>query len=229
MDPGSPPAANQNRKIDGQPPATGEGPQALQQQMAQHTRAQRQGRWRLFLVILVCAAPLLASYFTYYVIKPEGRTNYGELLDPRLYPIPELGGRSLDGKPLALDAWKGKWLMVQISGGDCEAACQKRLYDMRQLRTAQGKERDRIERVWLIDDQQPLDTLIMREYDGMQLLRVRPDLLRAWLPVTPGTTAADHIYLIDPLGNLMMRYPKDADPNKIKKDLYKLLKASAIG
>ncbi|MGI4849532.1 MAG: SCO family protein [Janthinobacterium lividum] len=190
---------------------------------------QRQGRWRLFLIILVCAFPLLGSYFTYYVIKPQGRTNYGDLLDPRLYPIPALGSSGLDGKPLALDTFKGKWLMVQVNGGECAAACQKRLYDMRQLRAAQGKERERIERVWLITDDAPLDTVVMRQFDGTQLLRVKPELLKAWLPATPGTTAADHLYLIDPLGNLMMRFPKDADPNKIKKDLSKLLKASAIG
>jgi hypothetical protein len=100
---------------------------------------------------------------------------------------------------------------------------------MRQLRLAQGKDMDRIERVWLITDDKPLETLVMREYDGTRMLRVKPDALKAWLPVEQGTTAADHIYMIDPLGNLMMRFPKDADPNKIKKDLSKLLKASSIG
>ena len=61
------------------------------------------------------------------------------------------------------------------------------------------------------------------------MLRVKPDVLRAWLPTDAGTTIADHIYMIDPLGNLMMRFPKDADPNKVKKDIAKLLKASSIG
>lgn len=187
------------------------------------------GRGKLFLVLAVCASPLIASYFTYYVIKPSSRTNYGTLLDPRNYPIPALASTALDGSKSSLQDYKGKWLMVQVNDADCQAACQKRLNDMRQLRLAQGKEMDRIERVWLITDDRPLETMLLREYDGMRHLRVSPQVLQAWLPVEQGTLASDHIYLIDPLGNLMMRYPKDADPNKIKKDLAKLLKASAIG
>lgn len=187
------------------------------------------GRGKLFLVLAVCASPLIASYFTYYVIKPSSRTNYGTLLDPRNYPIPALASTALDGSKSSLQDYKGKWLMVQVNDADCQIACQKRLNDMRQLRLAQGKEMDRIERVWLITDDRPLETMLLREYDGMRHLRVSPQVLQAWLPVEQGTLASDHIYLIDPLGNLMMRYPKDADPNKIKKDLAKLLKASAIG
>lgn len=187
------------------------------------------GRWKLFLIILVCAAPIILSYFTYYVIKPESRTNYGTLLDPRDYPIPALATTLLDGAPVTLDAYKGKWIMLQVDQAACASACQTKLHDMRQLRLTQGKEMDRIERVWLITDNQPLDTILIREYDGTHMLRTDAKALQNWLPVDAGTTVADHIYLIDPLGHLMMRYPKDADPNKIKKDLYKLLKASAIG
>jgi cytochrome oxidase Cu insertion factor (SCO1/SenC/PrrC family) len=195
----------------------------------EENKQQTKGRWKLFAVIAVCAAPMIASYLTYYVIKPEGRTNYGALIDPRAHPIPALEATTLDGKPAALDGYKGKWMMVQISEADCPDSCQKRLHDMRQLRLAQGKDMDRIERVWLITDDKPLETMVMREYDGTHMLRVRPDAVKSWLPAEPGTTPADHIYMIDPLGNLMMRFPKDADPNKIKKDLSKLLKASRIG
>ncbi|NMM27258.1 MAG: cytochrome C oxidase subunit I [Glaciimonas sp.] len=190
---------------------------------------QRTGRGKLFLVLAICAAPLIASYFTYYVIKPSSRTNYGTLLDPRNYPMPVLNSAGLDGSQLSLQAYQGKWLMVQANDANCQPSCQKRLNDMRQLRLAQGKEMDRIERVWLITDNKPLDTILLREYDGMRYLRVSPQVLQAWLPVNQGGVVSDHIYLIDPLGNLMMRYPKDADPNKIKKDLIKLLSASAVG
>jgi cytochrome oxidase Cu insertion factor (SCO1/SenC/PrrC family) len=177
----------------------------------------------------ICAAPAIASYLTYYFVKPQARTNYGTLLDPRAWPIPVLGAQGLDGKPLELTALKGKWLMLQVDAGACAAACQKKLYDMRQLRTAQGKERERIERVWLIIDSQAPDTLTLREYDGTRMLRVKPEALQAWLPSEANASPRDHIYLIDPLGNLMMRWPKDADPNKIKRDLGKLLRASGIG
>ena len=192
-------------------------------------QARKAGRWKLLALFAVCAAPLIASYFAYYVAKPQGRTNYGDLIDPRAHPMPALGASTLDGKPAALEALKGKWIMLQVGDAECTASCQKQLRDMRQLRLAQGKDMDRIERVWLVTDDAPLETLLMREYDGTHMLRVRPEALKAWLPAEPGATAADHIYMIDPLGNLMMRFPKQADPGRIKKDIARLLKASRIG
>jgi hypothetical protein len=187
------------------------------------------GRWKLFAIIAVCASPLIGSYLAYYVIKPAGRTNYGEILDPRRYPMPALGATTLDGAPRGIEAYKGKWIMLQADAAACAAACREKLFEMRQLRLTQGKEMDRIERVWLITDTAPLDTVLMKEYDGTRLLRVKREALEKWLPVDAGTTMTDHLYMIDPLGNLMMRFPKDADPNKIKKDLGKLLRASSIG
>jgi glutathione peroxidase-family protein len=195
----------------------------------EESKKQTPGRWKLFAVIAICASPLIASYLTYYVIRPESRTNYGTLIDPRAYPMPALGTTSLDGKPIELEAYKGKWIMLQVDKSDCADPCREKLYEMRQLRLTQGKDMDRIERVWLISDDQPLDTMLMREYDGTHMLRVRPDAVNGWLPAESDTSAADHIYMIDPLGNLMMRFPKNADPNKIKKDLSKLMKASRIG
>lgn len=194
------------------------------------TKQRTNGKWNLLAVIAVCIAPVVASYFTYYVIKPQSRTNYGTLLEPSAYPIPAtLGTATLDGTPAALDAYKGKWVMLSVDSAACADLCRKKLYEMRQLRLAQGKDMDRIERVWLVTDAQPVETMLMREYDGTHMLRVKPDALRAWLPVDGSTVPADHLYMIDPLGNLMMRFPKDADPNKIKKDIAKLLKASRIG
>lgn len=192
-------------------------------------KSKHKGRWKLLAVILVCASPIILSYLTYYVIKPQGRTNYGAFIDPRDYPIPDLGTTTLDGKPITLNAYKGKWIMLQVDSGECPAICEKKLHDIRQLRLAQGKEMERIERVWLITDNKPIDTILMREFDGTNMLRAKADAVRAWLPVEEGTSMGDHIYMIDPLGNLMMRFPKDADPNKIKKDVIKLLKASSIG
>ena len=194
------------------------------------------GRWRLFLIIAICASPMIASYVSYYVIKPTGRTNYGTILDPRKHPMPELHAHLLGetvgavtAKTTGLDAYHGKWIMLSIDSGVCASACQKKLIDVRQLRLTQGKDMERIERVWLLDDEQPVATALLREHDGLHVLHVDQQALKAWLPVTGESQITDHIYLIDPLGNLMMRFPKDANPNLIKKDLTKLLRASAIG
>jgi hypothetical protein len=190
---------------------------------------QSAGRRKMFVVLAICAMPIIASYFTYYVIKPQSRTNYGELIDPRAYPIPPIGATTLDGKPASLDAYKGKWIMLQIDSGDCEQACKQKLLDMRQLRLMQGKEMDRIERVWLVTDDKPIETMVLRQFDGTHVLHAKRDAVNAWLPADQGTTPSDHIYIIDPLGNLMLRFPKNADHDKMKKDIAKLLKASRIG
>jgi peroxiredoxin len=192
----------------------------------------KRGRWMLWLVLLVCASPMIASYFTYYVIKPEKRNNYGTLIDQRAHPVPAMATTTLDGRPQALEQFKGKWVMLMVGPGACPDSCRKQLFALRQLRLMQGKEADRIERVWLITDREPLDTLIIREYDGTHMLRADGATAASWLPADTGTTPADHIYLIDPLGHLMMRFPKDPqlqEVRKVYKDINKLLKASAVG
>jgi hypothetical protein len=191
--------------------------------------ARRNGRLKLFVLLFVCAAPIIASYVTYYIIKPSGRTNYGAFIDQRSHPMPKLASTTLDGRPETLENYAGKWIMVKVGGGACDEACAKQLFAMRQLRTMQGKNMDRVERVWLITDKEPIDTMLIRQYDDTHMLRVAPEQLAKWLPVEAGTRLEDHIFLVDPRSNLMMRFPKDPDPRKVHKDLSKLLKASAIG
>ena len=186
-------------------------------------------RWKLFLVLGICAAPLVLSYLTYYVIKPTSRTNYGTLLDPRNYPMPQLNGVLLGGQAQELSAFKGKWILLQTSHSACLEVCQKNLFNMRQLRLMQGKEMDRIERVVLLTDNEPVDTTLLRQFDGVHFLRVAAKAVQTWLPAEDSGSTQDRLYLIDPLGNLMMRYNVDADPMKVHKDIVKLLKASSIG
>jgi cytochrome oxidase Cu insertion factor (SCO1/SenC/PrrC family) len=197
--------------------------------VAEKTINKARGRWKLFAVLAVCAAPLVASYFMYYVVKPTARNNYGTLIDPREHPMPAMATRTLAGDPVTLQSMGGKWIMLKAGGSDCGQACQDQLFTMRQLRTMQGKEMDRIERVWLITDDQPLETMLMRVNDGTRMLRAPAGAVRQWLPVEAGGNVEEHIYIVDPRGNLMMRFPKNPDPSKMKKDIGKLLKASAIG
>jgi hypothetical protein len=197
------------------------------------------GRWKLLAVLAVCAAPMIFSYLTYYVIKPQARTNFGTLLDPRAHPIPPLGATTLDAKPASLDAYKGKWVMLKVGPSACPKDCMDQMFAMQQVRSMTGKEMGRIERVWLITDSAPLDTMLLRQLDGMRILRAPAAAVAGWLPPEPGAALEDGLWLIDPLGNLMMRFPKvpanaaEADKvqhyAKVKKDIGKLLKASAIG
>lgn len=200
-----------------------------QEQTTETTTVRRRGRWKLAVLLLVCAAPLVASYLTYYVVKPDGRTNYGTILDQRAHPVPDMATTTLDGKARSLESLKGKWVMVRVGGGVCLEECQRQLWAMRQWRVMQGKNMDRIERAWLITDKEPVDTALIREYDDVEFLRAPRQAIEQWLPVPADTKLEDHIFLIDPQGHLMMRFPKQPEPRRVFLDLQRLLKASAVG
>ncbi|GAB4464588.1 MAG: hypothetical protein OHK0044_02220 [Burkholderiaceae bacterium] len=198
------------------------------------TNPPSEAHWRryrtLYLLLAVCAAPVAASYLAYYAAPPSGRTNYGDLVLPQR-PAPALSLTRLDGTRVEMASLRGQWLMLQVDEAACEAACQRKLWNMRQVRLTQGKDRDRITRVWLITDAAPIAAVLLREYDGTLFLRANRAELEAFLalPADPGARLGDHIWLIDPLGNLMLRWPKNEDPNRMKKDLTKLLRVSRIG
>ena len=187
------------------------------------------GRWKMIAVLLVCAAPVLLSYFTYYVIRPEGRRIYGELIDPQR-PLPSMRTEALDGKPGELRALKDQWLLISIGGGSCAQDCQQRLYYQRQLREALGKEKDRLDWVWLVNDTTAVNSRLLPALTSSTVLRVPADAVAQWLQPEAGQRLEDHLYLVDPLGNWMMRFPATMDAAgaaKAKRDLDRLLRASA--
>ncbi|RZT95205.1 cytochrome oxidase Cu insertion factor (SCO1/SenC/PrrC family) [Rivibacter subsaxonicus] len=192
-------------------------------------QAARRGRMKMLLVLLVCAAPVIASYFTYYVIRPQGRVNHGELVEPQrsLPPAAALPLTALDGSPFDAAQLKGQWLLVAVGGGACDAQCEQQLYLQRQLREALGKEKERVDRVWLVDDAAPVRAELLPGLQGATVLRAPPAALAAWLPAAQDDTLRAHFFVVDPLGNLMMRFPAPSDGKKIQRDLGKLLRASA--
>ena len=189
----------------------------------------RSGRWKMIIVLLMCASPVVASYLAYYVIKPEGRRNFGELIDPQR-PLPAIATKSLNGQTGQLTALKDQWLLLAVSGGACDARCEKNLYFQRQLRESLGREKERLDRVWLVTDEAPVRTALMPALEAATVLRVAPADLGQWLQGAPGKRPQDHLYLVDPMGNLMMRFPAEMDAEaaaKAKRDLDRLLRASS--
>jgi len=167
-------------------------------------------RVKVALVVVICAAPFALGWLAYEHRWFAGQAgNYGELIQPR-----PLAG------PLA--PLKGKWVLVTIDAAACDAACEKKLYIVRQVRKAQGKDAERIERLWLLSDAAKPRAELLAALEGSQLSAADA----ATLGTFPGTR---DIYLVDPLGNLMMRFPADADPSKVIKDLQRLLKYSGFG
>ena len=189
------------------------------------------GRLKMLLVLLACAAPVLASYFTYYVIRPEGRTNYGTLVQPTRTIPPGLALRTLEGQTVDPRSLRNQWLLVVVGGGGCDAACVQRLYTQKQLRQMLGKERERLDKVWLITDDAPLAPELRASLGGLepvQALRVPPAEVSAWLQPDAGQPLEGHLYVVDPMGEWMMRFPPQPEPAKVKRDLERLLRASSF-
>jgi hypothetical protein len=193
----------------------------------QRTRA---GRLRMLLVVLVCAAPVIASYFAFYVLQPRGSA-YGELIQPTVDLPAALALTDLDGKPVAAESLKGQWLLTLVQEGACDAACDRRLFTQRQLREMLGKERDKVEKLLLLPDDAPAPSPELRkalaDAPAVTVLRAPRAQLQAWLKPAAGQSLQDHFFLIDPLGRWMLRAPGTPEPGKFKADLSKLLKASA--
>jgi hypothetical protein len=184
----------------------------------------------MILILLVCAAPVIASYLTYFVIRPEGRTNYGELIDPQR-PMPQaLPLTDTLGRAVAAKSLQGQWLLVVVAGGACDAGCEKRLWLQRQLRETLGREKDRLDKVWLVVDDAPVRAETLAAISSVApatVLRVPRQALEQWLQPAAGQTLEQHFYIVDPMGNWMMRAPGDPEPSKLKRDLEKLLRASS--
>ncbi len=189
----------------------------------------RIGRLKMLLVFLMCAAPVAASYFTYYVVRPEGRRNFGALIDPQR-PTPPMQAQALNGGTLNLQSLKGQWLLVSVASGSCDDACAHHLYLQRQLRESLGKEKDRLDWVWLVNDEAPVAEALRPALKGATVLRVPASELAQWLQSESGHALPDHLYVVDPMGNWMMRFPAGLDLNtaaNAKRDLTRLLSASA--
>ncbi len=187
------------------------------------------GRAKMLLVLLVCAAPVIASYLTYFVIRPQGRTNYSTLILPTR-ALPDLPLQTLASAPVAARSLRGQWLLVVVGPSACATACEQRLFMQRQLREMLGRESDRLEKVWFITDEAPLSPALKEAIGGkapLTALRVPRDALARWLVPAEGRALEDHLYLVDPMGEWMMRMPPGPDPGRVKRDLDRVLRASA--
>ena len=188
---------------------------------SQGGRADRRGPATLLLIAVVCIAPIVASYAIYYFFPRQPETNYGTLLPAA--PAPAITGATPEGTPFALADQRGRWAIVISSTGACESACARELHATRQARTMQGREQDRVTRVLLVADGAPPPQELLALHPGLVVARVSPSALAA----LPGGPAG--IYIVDPLGNLVLRYPDDPDIKRLAGDLGRLLRASRIG
>lgn len=189
------------------------------------------------MMALIALAPVVASYAAYYWLTPSKRVNYGELLDT--VAAPDITGAQSNGKPFALADMRGKWLLVVVADRACADSCRRTLHATRQARTIQGREQDRVARAllqpigvgaWTADLDTEHADLVVAAVSTEQLARLPPRV-----PAGPGDgLAADAnervgVLLLDPRGNLVLRYPADPDIKRLANDLKRLLSTSQIG
>jgi cytochrome oxidase Cu insertion factor (SCO1/SenC/PrrC family) len=179
----------------------------------------------LFLLSLLIAYGLIAIGW-----RPTHTGNYGELIQPPR-PLVASDYTTLEGGRLEAEAIRGKWTYVTFANAECPKTCERNLYKMRQVVAAQGKEALRVQRWLVVTDRRLLDGIreVIKDYPGTQVIVGPPEAVRALEAQFEPPEVTGRIYLVDPLGNLMMRYPPDADANGMRKDLARLLRVSQIG
>lgn len=183
----------------------------------------KKSRRILLLLAAISLAPFVGSLLLYYFWKPQSFNNYGLLL-----PVTSLEAVSIpvkDGAAFRFADLRGKWAFLMVDAGACDEYCQSKLYLMRQIRLTQGKEQDRVERVWIVTDGRQPDAALSAQYAGTREVIAADAGFAAKLPA--GTSPRDHVYMVDPFGNLVMQFPRNPDLSKVKRDVSRLLKASS--
>lgn len=196
----------------------------------------RRGRWVLMALAALFASGVVAAFVLVQSgWRPAQTRNYGELVQPAR-PLADAALSRLEGGTLKLAELRGRWTLVYFGRATCPQACLDNLYKMRQITTAQGKEAHRVQRLYVLTDREGLESLgeKLRDHPGLIVATAAPGELRRLAEqfrLAHGTPldGLDRVYVVDPLGNLMMSYPADADPRGMNKDLGFLLRASQIG
>jgi hypothetical protein len=185
-------------------------------------------RIKLLLLAALFIVPAVTAWLVFRYAPPRGGVNnYGELVEVRT--IAGLSGTALNapGGAWAMQSFKERWVMVFVSGGACAENCERQLYYMRQVARAQGREESRVARLWLVTDDVSPAQALRDAHPGLVIARVTPRAAADWFLSAEGYRQA--IWLVDPLGNVMMRFPDRPDASRMIKDLRHLLKTSQIG
>lgn len=199
----------------------------------------RRSRIKLISIFAIFAVPLILATIYLQMVRMSGGsigdTSRGELINPAV-PLTEFTLSALQGpdKEFTLDTVRGLWTMLYVPAGNCEEACQRNLYHMRQVRLALNHRMDRVQRAVVVQDATQVPDSILAEHKGLiaatgatvPLGEFTAQVAQAQQGMNP---MQDAIYLIDPFGNLMLRFPPDLAPESMLKDIKHLLKVSRIG
>ena len=200
------------------------------------TTGKRSG-WIIVIIFAICALPIMTAWWVLKGLQEGGEfatRNYGELITPAR-PLKDTILQTSKGKNFAISELKGKWTLIVFGPIECDELCRENLYKTRQIRLAAGKDMHRVQRLWITND--------ASSFGRPRWLREQhPDLLVASegeskegfmdqfiLPEAPDPLMAQRVYILDPVGNLLISYPPDQKAEDILKDLKRLLHVSHIG
>jgi len=194
------------------------------------------GQWRgrriLLALVLVTLLPTIAALLLHWSgWQPQGRNlGFGEILNPAR-PLPTVALSPAENTAMPFSALRGKWLLLTMLDRGCDEGCRTTLYAMQQIRLAQGDHMRRVERVLIADERQKGELArIANDYRGMYLYfsdrRTLSELSRALL--SPEPAGSMRMFIVDPNGNLVMRYAPTANPSGVSKDLARLLRLSRV-
>jgi cytochrome oxidase Cu insertion factor (SCO1/SenC/PrrC family) len=194
--------------------------------------AQRRSRLMLGLLATLFFGPVVVAAILYYIApgyRPDGRTNYGTLVDPAR-PLPAFALVDADGRPQP-ELLLGKWSLIQLGGGVCDTACAERLLQIRQLRLALGKDLNRMQRIYVAPDTTALAAMRAEHAAEHPDARFLADTGPAGGRVADffQPQDANAIYLVDPNGNWLMVYTGSIESKRMLKDLKTLMRLSSIG
>ena len=183
----------------------------------------RRSSWPLWSILAICVLPIIAGTALYFLWTPSHFVNHGELLKP--VPLAKAELNRSGGGEFTFSELHPNWSFVSVDDAACDETCQRKLYLMRQIRLTQGKDSERIERLWLVRDGVQPSAQVLAGYDGTRVVVLAAG--QSLGQFAPDGNVTGYIYLVDPFGNLMMRFSLDTDPSMIKKDIAKLLRISS--
>jgi hypothetical protein len=191
--------------------------------------ARRVGRRQLLLLAALFLLPVAIAFALYYgkLWRPAGSSTKGELIEPAR-PLQVTGLHAIDGAKAGGDVFANKWTLIYIGDGACDADCKQALTFARQTRLALNNEMTRVQRVFLATAHCCDREYLGREHPGLVILDASSPTSQTLLAQFPGDHAQS-LYIVDPLGNLMMRHEAAKTTKDLLDDLKKLLKLSHIG
>ena len=203
--------------------------------MTEQDKTNKKSRWPFWALLAISGLPDLLSWIWYANMEnlPEVTSgNRGELIEP-VRPLENLTLATVEGGVLETNTLKGNWVLMTAGSSNCDEACIRNIYFMRQVRRLMGEEREKIRRIFVMTDSSSIDSFKeqVSEYGKMEIVAADAKQGKALIEqmTINNSNPENRIFIVDPLANLMMAYPQEVDPEDIARDFRRLLKVVRIG